>query len=603
MAKLKLWEPDPYLPEVGYATFDDEDQRYPFSKSALEAAGFEVPKIESPGPRLAEASPGTQDTRSDAGSQYDPSEGMSFQDINQPFTRVAPAERVDPSKMNVPETFTSRQVAPPRQDPKDVADLPLLPKQRPAQPETDPEAEAMIARAKAAGIPRRGAAPRMVPTTASTTVESGPAYDPEMASDRIKAARAVTSAQVSGLAERAAQERANAATLAERAAETEENLQERQREKDAVMGRYREKRAALDEDLALFEKNERPDPGKVWDGNEFALVGAIIGQVLNVMGGGNPTTIMSAVERHVQRNLDLQDAQYRNGIRGRENAIARTMDDFDLDYSEAKSAVELQSRQLVDWQMKRYAAEVGSQEAMQKAQELIALNEQKLLESEQKFMREAQGTSKTTYNERYVQPGGSGGIEAEIKRLKQELERKELHAKLRGEIVDTDVDATKLKYATARADLEKGIKSLRAFRQRMDTQKEQFGGIPGLGVTTLGEGPIQSLTRGGQFVASEMLGSEYADTAIKNRSDMEQALIDAQSAIKGIPSDKDAARLDKAVMGARRGEDVYRRVRQMEELMENSLQTLDAVSPGAARELERNKEKVRGLSESRAVPR
>lgn len=157
-------------------------------------------------------------------------------------------------------------------------------------------------------------------------------------------------------------------------------------------------------------------------------------------------------------------------------------------------------------------------------------------------------------------------------------------------------DDISYRWAKDRSAVSGARDELDKFIARMEAQKKRFGRVPGLG--------IGSKLPGAEYVQRgvEALGSEEMQAARQNRQDMASMKIAAQSAIKGIPSDKDQRLIDESLksLSVGTGEDVLRRAYQLRDAMDRGIEGLDAAIPATQRQ--RYQQQLEQLPAERPAP-
>lgn len=252
-----------------------------------------------------------------------------------------------------------------------------------------------------------------VPTKSSTTIErQGAPYSLEMAGLREVANQGVVQAK---LAEAQAQQQRftqEAAATAATLPALQQQAHEQKAAYEKLQANYRAERDRLRQEIARYDAEAKPDPGRFFkSGFGAPAIGMIIGQALGayaatLRGGDNFAQRM--VQDAWEKDLQAQREEIQLGRVGHDNKLAALADQLG-DVQQAESAWKILQSEVLDREVRAFSAAAKSQEVEQAANTWLAQNAQERLREEQRFMDLSLGKATTTTSADMVVPrrGGS----------------------------------------------------------------------------------------------------------------------------------------------------------------------------------------------------
>lgn len=637
MAKLKQWLPEPGMPEIGLATFEDGEEFYT-PKDVLTKAGFDIPETDVPSTdvpdlRLAQSVP----LPAAAGGTISPSQTSrrtvpeSRADVyTGPITpgmqSVAPedmtpeqaqslyaSEQVDQSKINMQPHITSRPKPAEKQGkPEDKERIPFLDEAYPQtagatqQPPPTYESPFLGAANEAAASiqPTSGGKGRYVPTSTTTVTERGAPYDPNAAALRVEAKGQAIKTETDTLIEESDARQAQSLILKQKIRQLEQEEADKAAQDKADNDRYRRNEALMQGAVMQYTQDNKPDRDKIFKDKPFMELRFAIASALGAYGatlGGTENFAQKAIDRIIRQELDNQKKEYDEGIRTRENFLNRMIQDHGMSREEAQAAHAVAARRLTNMKIEQMAAETGSREVMARAKVIQAAGQRDIILDEDALIRAGKGKQKVTESEKFVQPGGISREEAFKRKVgifKAAAEGEEALQTLTGRKKKEEMsDEVKLRYAQVIDAADAPLQTLSKLERNFAGQKERFGAIPGINYAA---SMVPDFLANPTLAAGSWMGSEAANAAIQNRNDLDKLVRDVIAAKnKGAASEGDVERMQKSVEGIKRGQDVERNVREMKETLQRTKDRLYAVNPEVAAELDQG---MNELAAGRSTP-
>lgn len=312
---------------------------------------------------------------------------------------------------------------------------PAQPAPAPAQPvPRKPPPRPMVAGRDPA---REAASLVPVPRSTSTVIKGvGGPYSQEDAEQRSQLSQnyqmaklAEYDTQIARLQEEAAMHRAALPALKQKEAEQNAQLSRL----DAV---YQNDRAAVQEHIAAFDKQAKPDSRRLFkNSGTLANIGMVIAQALGAYSAAITHTdnyaqkiVQSALDRDYQEQLD----EIREGRISNNNMLAQLHDQFgNLD--QARTALKLIQSEIVDREIKSFAAAAKSQEAAGAAATWLAQNQLERQKLEQEFKDRSFSEVTTTTQADLVAPRAARPMTDEELMAKQTKENRARAALLESE--------------------------------------------------------------------------------------------------------------------------------------------------------------------------
>lgn len=263
------------------------------------------------------------------------------------------------------------------------------------------------------------------PTTSQTVTESGAPYDPEMAQLRgdlnrevVRANLANFAAQAATAEQQAAAARAQIPNLMLEEAKAKHELQAKQ---DA----YKQERAKAQVYVDAAYKRKIDPKALYREAGVAGSVAMVIGQALGAFGAAITHTDNFAqrlIDDALQRSFAAQEREIRDGQAGADNMLAQVSRDFGGDVEQAKAALDMSARKLLESQIQEQKAAATSQETIRAADIWLAQNQAAFQAAEQKFYDASLGKTTTTMAAKYQAPQAGGyremSLEEQVKRKK-----------------------------------------------------------------------------------------------------------------------------------------------------------------------------------------
>ena len=429
MAKVIDVTDVPELPGAGMLHFDDGR---PPLMALPEIAGHYREQLGQPDERLAANDKPPGETRTDAGSWAERhpviSAAANFAAEHPVITHLAsgPALGIATGLLRPdapPPTPAAPAAAPSQPAPPAPGGTPYGPPPPPAQPEPAPQdavqqardvvaqrAAAELIRGTTGGGPARPAG--YAPVSQRTTVEAGPAYDPQAARDRLAADQSVLDAQLGQQATAKQIADAQAAKAAADNLAARQHLAAQQAEIQRKQQAYQQQNQHMERELADYSQSAQPDPNRFFSRREpIANIMSVIGQALGAAGaslGHSQNFAFEYVQQQIRNDIAAQQQAYEAGRADRNNALARFANYYHGDIDMAKAGLQQAMNKVAETEVSQFAAQAQSRTISSNAAALAAQFQKDSLMREQQKAELALGKTTTATEDKFHQAEGGG---------------------------------------------------------------------------------------------------------------------------------------------------------------------------------------------------
>lgn len=419
MANPIAFEQDPQMPAgVGTFRFDDGASLY------AEEPELAMRLSAVPDARLAQNDLGVN---RDVGAWANPN---APQPQAMPVADVRPAPQPAPAPAPVPVQEQQQPVEQSPYSPEEMAYI-SRPVVQPGRPAVDPY------RMRAQGVP--------VPQTITTTVKGttpAPPIPEELRQRYAGAAQQyedVQNERVQLEQERAYTEQMRAEREQRQAAE---ELMQVRMFQNAKENAYREKRAALQQQIDGANQNERVNTNMFAQRGTFGGIMLAIGQALSAAAGPQYLAqFNSMLTRQTELDVAEQERQLRERKGARANQLAAFTEQWGGDVEAGKLALKIAQDKLVNKEIAAYAASTRNEDVALRAQEWLAQRELEQAQREQElYVRDMGGGQEMTQviSEQVVQPQRATGGGVRAPSIEERYERAGKLGKLKAGIVESE---------------------------------------------------------------------------------------------------------------------------------------------------------------------
>jgi hypothetical protein len=403
---------------------------------------------------------------------------------------------------------------------------------------------------------------RTLPTTSSESI-SGAANAPQIrgAYDQAAASRDLATAARADYEQKRLQEQLLVTTrrrqqLEQEVSAREAKLSEIQSAADAA------KQKALN--MREQVRSRQIDSGRLFREKPWAAAAAMFADVMFALAGQARTGDQNTVWQLVARDTQLQRMEIEKLGMDADNALADVAVEFDGNLDAAEAALNIAKSQAIENQMAAQAAAMGLKELPVAVLEMFAKNDLERAKEEEKIgeSTKIQKSQSMKFIEGRAASGGYRRPATDEERLKRakgynELTQQALTAetgltqeqrfeldKKNAEQGVADPELVQ-KYGVKREEIERSVVATEDLKNRLKEQIAKYGTVPGW---HLADETIPSkLYRQG---ANQIFGAERQKDALENRRLLSKVLMDAQSAIPGVPSEKDMEMMIATIKGS-----------------------------------------------------